>query len=237
MNYFKFDFKLSLFLFPSFVLMTVVGTLTHELGHYSVSRLLGYEANLNYKSSSFWNDELNNFFKETHCKYAYEIKNGLNFPTKEKYIKFVEKYKSDHFIITLGGPLQTMLTGSIGLILFISFKKKFIISGKVKFMSWIFIFLTLFWLRQLVNLCIALARYLIKDVTSLNSDEVKLASYLGYNIWSLQILTGVTGLGVLILVLKCLPKDIILTFLLTGITGGILGYYLWLIKYGHIIMP
>lgn len=79
--------------------------------------------------------------------------------------------------------------------------------------------------------------FFTKGQPSLRGDEMRLALHLDINIWTIQIITGSLGLTVLVNILRLLPKTIILTFLVSGLTGGILGYYLWLIKFGKYIMP
>lgn len=237
MKHLNFDFKLSFFLTLTFILMTVIGTLTHELGHYSVSKILGHEASINYQSSSHWDNDLNEYLKVTYEKYSNEIKSNTDFPGKEKYHKAVQKYRSDNFWIILGGPLETILTGSIGFILLLVFRKRFIKSDQVHFIGWTLIFISLFWLRQVANLFMAIMSFLLQGQPSQRGDEMRLAKHLDINIWTIQIATGLLGLGVLAIVLRFLPKNVILTFIISGLTGGILGYYLWLIKFGQYIMP
>jgi len=237
MEYLKFDYKLSIYLTLTFIVMTVVGTLTHEFGHYSVSKLLGYKASINYQSSTYRDDELNGYFQDTYEKYSNEIKRDIAFPEKEKYQKAVQKYQSDSFWIILGGPLETMLTGSIGFILFLVYRKRFITSNHVHFIGWSLVFMSLFWLRQVLNLFMVVMSLLLTGQHSLRSDEMRLANHLHLNIWTIQWITGLIGLSIFAIVLRFLPKTVIMTFLISGITGGIFGYWLWFIKFGQYIMP
>ncbi|MBW7844141.1 MAG: hypothetical protein H3C45_00550 [Bacteroidia bacterium] len=237
MNYIKFDYKAFIFLTLTFILMTVIGTLTHELGHYSVSKYLGYEASINYQRSSYWDNDLNEYFKHSYDKYSNEIKNNLDFPGKQKYQTTIKKYQADNFWIILGGPLQTILTGSIGFLLLLLFRKKCFTTDNVKLTGWTLIFISLFWLRQVANLFMAIMTFIVKGQPFLSGDEMRLAYYLDINIWIIQVITGLFGIAILFIVLKLLPKSLVLTFLLSGLTGGLLGYYLWLIKFGQYIMP
>jgi FtsH-binding integral membrane protein len=66
---------------------------------------------------------------------------------------------------------------------------------------------------------------------------VRLAHHLEIHFESIQIITGIVGVLVLLVVLCLLPKSIVITFLISGLVGGIAGYYLWLIKFGQYIMP
>jgi hypothetical protein len=237
MEYLKFDIKLFIFLAITFIGMTVVGTLTHELGHYSVSKLLGYEANISYQSSGHWNNELDEYLNSTYEKYANEIKNRLDFPEKEKYFEAMKKYRTDNFLITLGGPLQTIMIGTFGLIFLLVYRDKFITKDKVYITGWVSIFLALFWLRQVANMFVGLLIYVMKGQSSVSSDEERLAHHLGIHFESIQIITGIIGILVLLVVLRLLPKSIVVTFLISGLVGGIAGYYLWLVRFGQYIMP
>lgn len=53
--------------------MTVIGTITHEMGHYSVARILGYKAQINYASCIYWDEEDEAYFREVGKKYPNEI--------------------------------------------------------------------------------------------------------------------------------------------------------------------
>jgi hypothetical protein len=227
------DRKLFISLTATFILMTVVGTLTHELGHYSAARLLGYQASINYRSASHWDEELREFRKT----YAHEIKNNLDFPGKERHDAISAQYRKDGFWITLGGPLQTILTGSIGFILLLVYRKKVITSDNVTLSGWVLVFLALFWLRQIANLFMRILSYFSEGHSTIHGDEMRLAYHLGIHTWSIQIITGIIGAGVLLTVLRLIPQKLVFTFLISGMVGGALGYYLWLIKFGKLIMP
>lgn len=236
-QYFKFDIKHFIYLSLAFMLMTIVGTLSHELGHYSVAKVLGYQSSINYQSASYWDEQLYEYFNEVYDKYKHQIKNKLDFPGKDEYQNRMNKYHNDSFWIALGGPVQTMFTGTFGITLLLIYRNKFLSSQKVNLAGWCSIFLSLFWLRQVANLFVGIGILLITGNKTPTGDEMRLALYLNYNVWSIQLITGAVGLIVLFVVLRLLPKPLVLTFLLSGLTGGVLGYYLWLIKFGKYIMP
>lgn len=219
------------------MIMTVIGTLSHELGHYSVSRFLGYEATINYQSSSYRDYEAEDYLNKTYKKYKNEIDHDLDFPEKEKFSGLRDRYFADSRWIIIGGPFQTMLTGTIGLILLLCYKSRIVMENKLTIRGWVFIFLALFWLRQLANLFMAVVGTILKGKPSMRGDEMRLAYAFDLNIWTIQIITGVISICVLLYVIKVIPKSQILTFLLSGLAGGISGYYLWLIKFGPVIMP
>jgi hypothetical protein len=90
---FIFDRKLFLYLSLAFILMTVIGTISHEYGHYISAKILGYGARVNYGMTI--------------------LENNQSISRKES------------FIITLGGSMQTILTGTLGMILLYIFRKSF----------------------------------------------------------------------------------------------------------------
>ena len=199
--------RLFIWLFLSFICATVVGTLTHELGHYVVAEFLGYDADIHYGSMRI-----------------------VKAPIAGK--------QSDGFWITSGGPIQTMLTGSIGLILIFINRKSFIVSNALSGWQWFLIFITLFWLRQTANFTTWLGGYLFKGSFSTRGDEIRLANYLGLSNWTILSFTGLIGLSVLtIIALKVVPLKQRLTFMASGLFGGIVGYILWLEVLGKIIIP
>lgn len=237
MNNLNINYKVFFFLTLSFIIMTAVGTITHEIGHYVVAKYLGYKTEVHYKSTSIEMDSLISYFNETFNKHLFEIKNNLYFPEKEKYNATLNKFRKDNFLITLGGPIQTMLTGTIGFTLLLVNKRKIIKENKVNFLGWVFIFMSLFWLRQVFNLFTSLVKFIYKGKIPHNGDEAKLALYLNLNIWTVEIITAFLGLIVFFIVLKIIPQKLRFTFLLSGCIGGMLGFYLWLIKFGSYILP
>ena len=93
------NIKLGVYLITGFILFTVVGTVSHELGHFFAAKALGHNARINYG-------------------YTY-------------YGSNVGHYHS--FIITLCGPLQTIITGTTGFLLILYYRKAFYSSYKLEF--------------------------------------------------------------------------------------------------------
>ncbi len=200
------DKKLTAGLVAGFILATVIGTLSHEAGHYFVARSLGYKVAINY-ASTYWF--------------------GGMYPSP-----------SHRFLITLGGPMQTMLTGTIGLFLLFVFRKSFQSKQKLSFGQWSLIFITLFWLRQTANLAVGIGIFLFRGHFSQRSDEVVLARHWHLPGETISILTGTLGTLVLAIVIFIfIPKPQRLTFMVSGISGGVMGYLLWLKWLGPVIMP
>ena len=144
----------------------------------------------------------------------------------------------DAFWITLGGPIQTMLTGTIGFLLLLNQRRKFIETKNIKLYQWVCIFLSLFWLRQFANLVTWTIGYFINGKFSSNGDEVGLALSLKVPKGTIAISTALIGLAVLTFVIfKIIPIDKRITFISAGLFGGIFGYLFWLVWVGPILMP
>ena len=116
-----FNKRLFISLLIAFIVATVIGTLSHECGHYIVAEYLGYEARIHY-----------------------------SFTGIRKSIQHQVICSSDSFWITVGGPLQTLLTGTIGLVFLFLLRKSFAGAAKLTLMQWVLIFLSLFYALWLV---------------------------------------------------------------------------------------
>lgn len=237
MKYFKFDVKLFLILSFSFIIMTVLGTLSHELGHYTVAKYFGYDARIDYQSMRIDRNPKRDYLNVTYQKYMHAYEQNLDFPEKDQYNKIRLEYRKENMWILLGGPLQTMLTGSIGFILLLIYRRKLFSEYKTSFTGWILLFISLFWLRQSANLVMWILDYMITGEKSLKADEFRIARYLNFDLWTIFCTTGVIGLAILYGVIRLLPKNQVLTFLTAGLVGGISGYYLWLVQFGKYILP
>lgn len=201
--------KLFNFLVAGFMLFTVIGTLTHEFAHWSVAEYYGHPAKISYGYISYLEQE------------------------KEMPWTFV------HSLNTIAaGPLQTMSTGSLGLLLLFLFEKHFRNEPKLLFWQWMLIFMALFWLRQTANFVMQLFNYFISGKISTRSDEVRLAIYLELPWLSISAITAFIGFVVLQIVLfRFVPKYSRFTFVVAGLVGGICGYVFWLETFGPILMP
>ncbi len=198
------DIKLGLRLIIGFILFTAIGTVSHELGHYTAAKLLGHNASFNY-GYTFYGDDV---------------------PYHES------------FIITLCGPLQTMITGSIGFLLLLCYKHSFYTSQKLNFRQWLLIFVALFWLRELFNFVQGLGVYFLKGHFPHSSDEVRLAEALDIHPLSFTLPAAVIASFILTwIVFKYIPLNQRLAFLVSGLIGGLAGMYLWLYAIGPIVMP
>ena len=144
----------------------------------------------------------------------------------------------DSFIITLGGPLQTLLTGTIGVFVIWVNRSEYYQARHLSLWQWLFVFMALFWLREVFNFFQALGVYLLEGSFPEGSDEVQMALKAGINSLAITATAAIIGLGVLTyLVLKVVPFQERATFALAGLIGGPLGYYIWFHWLGPVLMP
>jgi hypothetical protein len=191
-----------------FILVTAIGTLLHEAGHYCAAKYFGLNAKINYAHTYYWTVNANDIIAPEQS-----------------------------FYVLLGGPLQTMLTGTLGLVLLFLFRKSFQSANNLSFGQWTIIFVSLFWLRQPANFFAWVSKYIFKENFSSGCDEILLARYLQLPEWLILTLTAAIGVIVLAAVIfKFIPLKYRLTFILSGFTGGIIGYVVWLILLGEYIM-
>lgn len=234
---FKFHLKIFIFLFLGFVLFTIIGTLTHELGHLTADRILGYKGGkINYGSTSWGTKPESKEYFEIYKKNEIAIESNQPFSEKKRLDELEIELKSDGFWIIFGGPLQTMTFGTIGLLLLFLRKKK----ETFKLTDWIITFLSLFWLREVFNLFSGFLSGILNNSTYFGTrgDEVRLSKML--EVWegTVPILFGILGLTVsLIVIFYYIPKKMRLTFILSGLIGGVFGFWFWLYFLGPIIMP
>lgn len=216
---FKIQLSNLLWLSLGFFFSVIAGTLAHETGHYVVAKLYGYKAAVHYASCS------------------YQI-NNADVVQQNGYDKETSRVDDFELWFILGGIIETLLTGTIGLIFLFIFKTKYKSIDKPSVSHWILIFLTLFCLREPVNLFMLLINYIFTGTLSINGDEAKIALHFGLPSAMVLIVLSIISLIIFVIILfKFIPYKQRLTFLISGLVGGAGGYYFWLIKFGPIILP
>ncbi|WP_445159399.1 hypothetical protein [Mesohalobacter salilacus] len=234
-----------------FIVFTVIGTVSHEYGHIVVAKYFGYETSLHYGSMNYYpkgylqDEDLEAYKTLTEDYRNIEYENWPN-EVKEKASEYIntleERYWNEKsnkgLFITIGGPSQTILTGIIGLIILFLRRKSIQIKG-LKIIDWLAIFFGLFWLREIFNLIHSFASELISPSGKwFGGDEYYISNDL--NLWSgtIPIILGVIGLLVSVyIVFKIVPKNLRLTFILSGLLGGISGFIIWMNIIGPKILP
>ena len=229
--------KFAIIIYFTFILFTIIGTLTHEFGHFIVGRYLGYNSTIHYGSTRWGvNPNLDNKMEAIYQRNKEAIQSQKDYAEKLQMLKLFKIDTDYHYWMTLGGPFQTMLTGSTGLLLIVLIRKRHRFASKLS--HWLCLFLALFWLRQPTNLISWILSKPFNGRTSMNADEVKLAKYLELPLGSIIWITGIMGLLIGgFTILKFVPKDKLMTFCIIGFLGGISGFILWLKILGPIILP
>ena len=229
-RYIRFFFSIYLL----FIFFTMIGTLSHEGGHFIVARFLGYTPSIHYGYTGIGRNKLNKEIGSFYKRYKTQIAAKKNFPEKSRFDELIRKSHNDHLWISLGGPLQTMLTGTIGL--WLVFRRRTIRHYAATNFDWLCLFLSLFWLRQPTNMLF----WLIHKSFNLTSrgDETMLDSLLGLPQGSIILTTGLLGLFFSCAAIYfTVPKNQLVAFCASGVIGGISGYILWLKIIGPIVLP
>ncbi|MFN3196656.1 MAG: M50 family metallopeptidase [Chlorobiota bacterium] len=145
---------------------------------------------------------------------------------------------SSFFWIALGGPMQTMLTGLLGLLI-VLYRKEHINRNGLKLIDWVAVFLSLFWLRQVFNVMMSIVIGFFSPTGSFfTGDEAILSEEL--NLWEGTITISLGLIGLLIsvyIVFRIVPREIRFTFILSGLLGGILGFIFWMKILGPVLLP
>ena len=227
--------KKSVLILISFTWLTIIGTLMHEVGHLIPAKLLGYKTTLHYGSMNWENRSLK-YANELMRKYS----NINNIPNSElsKLNELKAKHKKDSLLISLGGPIQTISTGLLGIIM-LFIRRKSLNRLPFGIINWIAVFLTLFWSRQLYNLLNGIANHIFNNSNSIfGGDEARISKLLGLPTGTIGLITGVLGLIICTTVIfRVIPKKDIPTFIISGIVGSAIGYITWFKWLGPILLP
>lgn len=226
----------------SFVLATIVGTLSHELGHFAAIKYYGGNPVLHYASvSNQGQNDISSDLKKRYQKDRDKIESPSPSPEKEAFMAYREGLgkKLEHSLayIWLAGPLQTMLTGTLGVAMLWIRRKKIATFGMCA-ADWFWVLLAFFWSRQLANFGISIIQY-IQHCTCLgNGDEAKISRYLGWPPLTVYTITGVIA-AVLqaVVVFVIIPKTQRFNFILAGFVGSALGWLVWMEWMGPVLLP
>lgn len=245
---FKFIPHFAIRILCCFIFFTVIGTLTHELGHIAVANFFGYETSLHYGYMKYdykaiKEDPIYLEHQVILKEHRVDLINKIDFPAKTRYLELLdllkEKYprpKPYSFWITLGGPAQTILTSIIGLLILFYRKSK----DKPHFVltDWLGVFLALFILREVFNWIFAMIKLLFYGKTKFNGDEFQLSEMLGLPSWTIPTIALIPGVIIsLYVIFKVIPLKYRFSFISAGLVGGILGFLIWLEWLGPQLMP
>ncbi len=145
---------------------------------------------------------------------------------------------SHRFAILLGGPLQTVLTGTAAWLYLRFTRRRFREAQSLPLLRWTTIFLALFWLRQPANAVMWSAGRLMVGQWSSGGDEIRLARSMGLPSGTPLILSAVVGAAVAAYIaFRVVPRPQRPTFMAAGLAGGVFGYLFWLEWVGPLVLP
>lgn len=202
--------------------LPLLGTISHEYGHIFTAEKLGYKTTLHFASIN-WEKKIN----PSNNLVIHQI-NG----SKKGII-------TDTDLILIGGPLQTIAVGVLGLTI-VFLRKKYILKIKqLRFIDWIGVFLSLFWVRNIFNLALYIMLGVIKQRSSyFGGDEAHISQSLGLPIGAIPLFWGIIGITIVsYIIFFVIPKRIRLTFISGGLIGGIAGYACWYYYLGPKLLP
>ncbi|MEO6684601.1 MAG: hypothetical protein ABIN24_01495 [Dyadobacter sp.] len=231
------DNKLLYQLILGFLIATIIATILHEYGHFFTAKLLGYDARVSYGYTTWKNTVYHDFIDTLTRDERIKIRTNEYFARKEDYVALLKRIKDENFLITLGGPLLTIIIGTAGFVIALFNRKSFngeILSQKQR----IILFTAFFWLRETGNYVMELLFTISRGRFPYGNDETILARYFEIDTWLISFVLAIIGFVVVLIIYKrFIPDESKTTFLLAGLVGGLGGYMLWLFLLGPIFMP
>jgi hypothetical protein len=143
MNIKDLKFSDTLIFMLSFILFTVIGAVSHEYGHILVAKYYGYSTTLSYGSMNYNIDQKYDILDSISEINKYAIQNNKDFSQRKIYKDLQQKLADAPLFISIGGPAQTILVGTIGFIFLIFRRKNQQIHG-FKFIDWVAVLCSLF---------------------------------------------------------------------------------------------
>lgn len=216
----------------------MVGIVVSNFSTYSTVRLLGYESTIGYAgvtTCTIISDDT--LYSNAYKKYEYEIDNGLSFPDKVKFDIIHTKINKRATIVYLAAPIVTI---AIGTVFFLALYKKYgkrKLANDLSLKDWIMVFLSLFWVRELLVFILYVKLYFANKTDSCFIDEFLVLTINHLPLFPFLLLLGSIStfiIGSIIFVF--LPKNNRLVFLVSGLVGSFLGFILWFLFLGPIIM-
>jgi hypothetical protein len=229
--------RLFAFLSLGFIIATIVGTLSHELGHVAVAKALGYKTELHYASMNYSVKERWDALDKYYFAHTDAVTALTDSPQKKYYDTENAAIEKDMFKVTLGGPLQTLLTGTVGLVLLWLRRKKIKQYGLAP-ADWVYIFLAFFWSRQIFNCAFGLLAWVRHGKLSGHSDEGRIDYYLNLPVMTTDLVGAIIAMALLIWVtFFVIPRPQRLMFIVAGFLGSAAGFFIWMQWLGPALLP
>lgn len=215
--------------FVTFLALIPIGTVSQQLGNLSIAKFLGYETYLSY-SNLYWENDFKKDVINRAMENQYEIKRNLPFEGQKKYEKDAAIINQHDIYITSGGVLQPVLLSTFAFLILI-YRKKLSKITFLSFTDWFLVFVTMLLPRQIFNFICNL--FLAMSYP----DELKIAQLLDLHKGILLLFLGTISLLICLAVIKFIPKTHKKEFVLGAVIGFSVGYFLWMIIFGPIILP
>lgn len=137
-------------------------------------------------------------------------------------------------MILMGGPVMTILTGTIAVVLLIYFKFKRSVIPLDRTM--VLVMFTFSWSRPVLNGMLSILHWI--QGRNSTSDEAILAQIHGLPAWLLILPPLLTGIGILLYtIIYFIPKAMHRVFVIAGISGSIMGWVIWFYWLGPLLLP
>ncbi|SCY38399.1 hypothetical protein SAMN05192588_2597 [Nonlabens sp. Hel1_33_55] len=227
---FKFYWINAIWFGLGFVLFTIIGTLSHEAGHYIVAKQYFNSPSFHYGYVKYgdWKEVEPDWYNQ-----RLDENDQLKPEFQEEFDRLLAMNKEQHFYTTLGGPLQTVFFGTIGFI-WLLYRKK----NSFALKDWLLVFLAFFWSREVYMICSQMFTWIQTGKLSSRSDETNLSSFFEWHPLSVSLMLGSIGFIIICyIIFFIIPLRHRFTFLISGFVGSIFGFWFWLDFLGPLILP
>lgn len=233
-NKLRSEFNLVVILIIIFIILVPLGTLLHEFGHIIVAEKLGFATDLHFASMSFTNDLKVNLL-EVYSDNQIAIDENLPFEGDFLYKEHLKEYNNDVVSILFGGIFQTI---SFGLVGFIMLMRRKIKKVSFSFIDWVFVFLTFFLSRSVFNMTVSFFNGVVNNTSYFGGDEFRIARILNVFEGTFVLLFGLlSSLILAIVIFYIMPLKYRFIFIFSGVVGSMLGFVIWMIILGPVLLP
>lgn len=220
----------------AFIVCTIIGTLSHEAGHIIVAKAIGYDTVLHYASMNYFDGPVYPDCDAEGLMLRKELDSNCHSKKiMDEYLNCTSKKRIDTLLISLVGPVQTLLTGFMGFgLLYLRRHQAFF-----SLTDWILVFLSFFSSRMLFNPLVSGTTYFFGQSDRLiMGDELHIGMMAGIPPVLLSAVLFLIALSICCLVVfRFMPVEFRRRFILCGILGSGLGYLVWMKLLGPWLLP
>ena len=206
-TFYVFDKKLFIYLSLTFIVMTAVGTLLHEFGHFVTAKILGFDSRINYQMTKL--DYTKGVMSET------------------QYFIFILGGTLQTILTGTVGFILLFVFGKLDL----RSKKLSLLQWILIFTSLLWLRQIANFFTWILNYCLNGTFSEFGDEIKL----AKFLDFPKWSVIAITALIGL--FIALKVIFYFIPKNVRFTFLCSGFFGGIFGYIIWFYLIGGIILP